>query len=960
MAQPKLMLVDGHAVAFRAFHALRDANLRSTATGEPTYAIFGFLQIVLTQLQKMMPEYAAVSFDMGRTFRHDDFADYKAGRGEAPDEFHAQLERIKQVLTALNIPIYVAPNYEADDVIGTLGTQATAQQFDTFILTGDTDTLQLVNDHVHVLLSVPYRQAQEIKEYDVAVVAERYGGLRPEQLTDLRGLKGDASDNIPGVKGIGEQGAITLLNQFGKVETIYDHLDEVPKRFQKVLTGQREIAMLSKQLATIRCDVPVELDLEQCRVRDYDRDSVIALFRELEFGRLISKLPEVGTPGPVEPAAAPPDANYKLKKAKPKVAKTTDQTDMFDIDAVFGGSATSTVTTTAAPVASGNRVTATLGTYQSVTTERQLNELVAALQAAPHFAFDTETNGLDEFRSDLVGFSFATEPGAGWYLPVAHTGPDVEQLPAETIQAALQPLLEDGKRPKIGHNAKFDMLVLRRWGCEVQGVVFDSMIAAQLLGKRGGLKDLALYELDVEMTEITTLIGTGKAQTTFDTVPLDRATAYAGADADITLRLYSHLAEQLAALPRIQHIFETIEMPLIPVLADMEWAGIKIDVGVLQGLSTQMYHRLQKIEQELTVLAGQSFNPGSSQQVSDILFDKLQLPTAGLSKVKSGHYSITADVLDKLRGEHAIIDLILEYRQLTKLKSTYIDALPLLVDKQNRVHTSYNQIGSSTGRLSSQDPNLQNIPIRSEQGREIRRAFVSEPGRQLLAADYSQIELRILAHTTQDPALLEIFKQGQDIHAATAARLFGVPITQITKNQRRIAKMTVFGTVYGISSFGLSARTDLSRSDAQLLITGLFETYPGLRAFFDHTLEEGRNQGYVETLLGRRRYMPELTSTNGARRQAAEREAINAPIQGTSADLIKMAMVRLHDELVRRALGAKMLLQVHDELVLEVPDAEVAEVRQLVQATMSEVYPELTVPLEVHLATGTDWDSMEE
>ncbi|MBA3945342.1 MAG: DNA polymerase I [Herpetosiphonaceae bacterium] len=959
MAQPKLMLVDGHAVAFRAFHALRDANLRSTATGEPTYAIFGFLQIVLTQLQKMVPEYAAVSFDMGRTFRHDDFADYKAGRGEAPDEFHAQLGRIKQVVTALNIPIYMAANYEADDVIGTLGTQATAQQVNTFILTGDTDTLQLVNEQVHVLLSVPYRQAQEIKEYDVAVVAERYGGLRPEQLTDLRGLKGDASDNIPGVKGIGEQGAITLLNQFGTVESIYDHLDEVPKRYQKVLTGQREIAMLSKQLATIRCDVPVELDLEHCRLRDYDRDNVIALFRELEFGRLISKLPEVGTTAQVVPAAAAPDAKYKLKQAKPKLTKTTDQIDMFDIDSVFGGAAVPAATPVA-PVASGGHVASASGHYRSVTTEEQLNELVTVLQTAPHVAFDTETNGLDPFRSDLVGFSFATEPGSGWYLPVAHTGPDIEQLPAETIRAALRPVLEDGKRAKVAHNAKFDLMVLRRWGCDVHGVVFDSMIAAQLLGKRGGLKELALYELDVEMTEITTLIGTGKAQTTFDTVPLERATAYAGADADMTLRLYRRLAEQLGAVPRIQHIFETIEMPLIPVLADMEWAGIKIDVEVLKGLSTQMYHRLQEIEQELTVLAGQPFNPGSSQQVSDILFGKLQLPTAGLSKVKSGHYSITADVLDKLRGQHEIIDLILEYRQLTKLKSTYIDALPLLVDQQSRVHTSYNQIGSSTGRLSSQNPNLQNIPIRSEQGREIRRAFVSEPGCQLLAADYSQIELRILAHTTQDPALLEIFKQGLDIHAATAARLFGVPLDQITKNQRRIAKMTVFGTVYGISSFGLSARTDLSRSEAQLLITGLFETYPGLRAFFDHTLDEGRNRGYVETLLGRRRYMPELTATNGAHRQAAEREAINAPIQGTSADLIKMAMVRLHEELQRRALATKMLLQVHDELVLEVPDAEVDEVRQLVQVTMSDIYPELNVPLEVHLATGTDWDSMEE
>lgn len=812
MARPKFMLIDGHAVAFRAFHALRDANLRSKASGEPTYAIFGFLQIVLTNLQKLDPEYVAVSFDMGRTFRHEEFAEYKAGRDESPEEFAPQLARIKQVVDALNIPTYVAENFEADDVIGTLCVQATGQDVDTYILTGDTDTLQLVDDHVRVLLSVPYRQAQEIKEYDLDGVVDRYGGLQPPQLTDLRGLKGDTSDNIPGVKGIGEQGAITLLKQFGTVEGIFERLAEVPKRYQKVLDGQQEIALFSKRLATIRRDASVTLELERCRLRDYDRDAVIALFRELEFFRLIEKLPEprgaTSKPTPAAPPepAQPAHARYKLTRATPKLRdqESAEQADLFDIDDIFGGppppARPSTGSNGAGAAAAAvapppPRLLRPSVRYQAVTTTEALQELVTALENAPYFAFDTETNDLDSVKADLVGMSFSTEPQTGYYVPVAHTGPDVVQLPVETIRAALQPLLEDGKRPKVTHNGKFDITVFRRWGCEVRGLQFDTMIAAQLLGKRGGLKDLAFYELNQQMTEIAELIGKGKTQTTFDHVPLDAATAYAAADADMTLRLRHQLEPQLDAVPRIKEIFETIEMPLIPVLADMEWAGIKVDVPILNTLATILGDRLKELEQEMTSLAGQQFNTGSSQQVSDILFGKLQLSTAGQSKTKSGFYSITAEVLDKLRGKHPIVELILEHRQLTKLKSTYIDAFPDLVDEQSRIHTSYNQIGSSTGRLSSQNPNLQNIPVRTEQGREIRRAFVAADGYKLMAADYSQVELRIIAHVTQDPALLTIFREDRDIHAATAARLFGVPMDQVSKNQRRIAKCVAIGTL---------------------------------------------------------------------------------------------------------------------------------------------------------------------
>lgn len=948
MAHPKLALIDGHAVAFRAFHALRDANLR-TITGEPTYAVFGFCQIVLTILQNLKPDYAAVSFDVGRTFRHEEFVDYKAGRAETPDEFHVQLAKIKEVVEALNIPIYVAAGFEADDVIGTLSRQATEREVDTYIVTGDTDTLQLVNESVRVLLAVPYGRNQETKQYDIATVVERYKGLKPSQLADLRGLKGDVTDNIPGVKGIGETGAIQMLNQFGSIEGIYEHLDEVPNRYRKHLEGQRDAAEFSKRIATIRLDAPVQLDLDHSRLEDYDRDRVMAIFQELQFGSLVRKLPgtaadEGATVSQPQSSAAPSPRTRATTSTSPQ------QIGMFDVGEV------DVPRPTALAVPQGP-TPAAHGDYQLVTTQEQLDALVSQLATAPCIAFDVETNALSFWQADVVGLSFAVQPGFAWYVPIAHR--EGEQLSADVVAAALQPVLEDGARPKVAHNAKFDMLMLRRIGIEVNGLAFDTMIAAQMLAHQAsGLKDLAFNLLGIQMTEITELIGTGRSQVTFDYVPLDRATPYAAADADMTLRLYELLRVSLQEVPRVEKIFTEIEVPLVPVLTAMEWAGIKIDVPTMETISATITDRIRSVEDEIYALAGYHFNIGSGQQLSDVLFSKLEIPTAGLSRTKSGHYSITAEVLDKLSGVHPIIQLILEHRQLSKLKSTYVDALPLLVDEQSRVHTSYNQLGAATGRLSSTNPNLQNIPVRTDQGREIRRAFVAEAGWNLLAADYSQVELRILAHITQDPALLEIFQQERDIHAATAARLFGVPMHQVSKNQRRIAKMTVFGVIYGISAFGLSARTDLSREDAQKMIDGLFATYPGLRNYIDRTLEFGREHGYVETLMGRRRYAPELKSAHGGRRQAAEREAINAPIQGTNADIIKQAMVRLRQELIERGLQSRLLLQVHDELVLEVPDDELSEMRKLVRQVMEDGDGGLSVPLRVEVEVGRNWEDM--
>lgn len=955
MAHQKIALIDGHAVAFRAFHALREADLRSS-NGEPTFAVFGFCQIVLTTLQQLQPDYAAVSFDVGRTFRDELYAEYKANRGEAPADFHPQLERIKQVVDALNIPIYSVPGYEADDVIGTLSRQATSQGVNTYIVTGDSDTLQLVDEHVRVLLAVPYGKKQEAKEYDLAAVVERYKGLRPTQLADLRGLKGDASDNIPGVKGIGETGAITLLNQFDTIEGIYAQLEAVPNRYRKVLEGQQEAALFSKKLATIHCDVPVQLDLEQCRLSGYDRDAVITLFQELQFGSLVRKLPPsdgtFAASSSTNASAGPTNVEH-VQSGQPA------QLGFFDAAEVDTARPTAIAIPKSPPLPSH-------GTYTIVRSPEQLDQLVQQLAAAPSFAFDTETNSLDVIKAEVIGLSFATEPGSAWYVPLAHKGQDVgPQLERAVVRNALLSILEDGTKPKVAHNGKFDLLALRTMDINIQGLQFDTMIAAQLLGNQGvGLKDLAFNVLKLKepMTDIDELIGSGRQQISFDYVPIEQAAPYAAADADMTLRLRDHLDQELDREPRIRWIFEQIEMPVLPVLAAMEWQGIKVDVGVLQQLSTSLYQRLQKIEAEIYDYAGAPFNTGSGQQLNAVLFEKLQIPTTGLSKTKTGLYSITAEVLDKLSGVHPIIDLILEHRQLTKLKSTYLDALPQLVDRNSRVHTEFRQLGAATGRLSSVNPNLQNIPVRTEQGREIRRAFVAEAGHYLLSADYSQVELRILAHITQDPALLEIFRQGRDIHAATAARLFGVPIDQVTKNQRRIAKTTVFGTIYGISSFGLAARTDLSREEAQRLINGLFETYPGIKRVFDETLQFGREHGYVETLFGRRRYFgrgnDNVLTIKGPRRQAAEREAINAPIQGTNADLIKLAMGRLFHTLQQRGLAAKMLLQVHDELLLEVPDDELDEVKQLVREIMEHVYPELSVPLDVGISAGRNWEEM--
>ncbi|WP_028459060.1 DNA polymerase I [Chloroflexus sp. Y-396-1] len=937
MSRPLLILVDGHALAYRAFFALRESGLRSSR-GEPTYAVFGFAQILLTALADYRPDYAAVAFDVGRTFRDDLYAEYKAGRAETPEEFYPQFERMKQLVQALNIPIYTAEGYEADDVIGTLARQASAQGIDTIILTGDSDVLQLVDEHVRVALANPYGGKTSVTLYDVEQVRKRYDGLEPAQLADLRGLKGDSSDNIPGVRGIGEKGAIALLKQFGSLDHLLAHIDEAPKRYQALLREQGEDARFSRQLATIVTDVPIQLDLHSCRLGTYDRAAVIALFQELEFGvasNLIKKLPPViqlPTPAPL-PAELP-------------VAPHTDGPTQL---ALFNGdsdSASSLSTAEPPPVT-------------IVRDTRALSELVARLRAAPAFAFDTECTSLQPVMSDLVGISIALAPADVWYVPIAHQ--DGEQVPRNEVISALAPFLADPQKPKFAHNAKFDMEVLAGAGIRVAGLTFDTMIAAAMLGKRQGLKDLAFYELKLPEppTTIEDVIGRGSKQISFAAVPIEQAAPYAGADALYTLHLTERLRSQLETDTALRDLYYRVELPLIEVLTEMELAGILLDQTYLRELGERFARRINEVAERIYQQAGGPFNINSGQQLNEVLFERMGIdPRAhGLSKLKSGGYSITAEVLEELAQLYPIAADILTYRQLTKLKSTYIDALPELVNpRTGRIHTSYNQLGAATGRLSSNNPNLQNIPVRTEEGREIRRAFVAAPGHRFIAADYSQIELRVLAHMSGDENLIAAFEQGLDIHAATASRLFGVEPTAVDKNQRRVAKTVVFGVIYGISPFGLAQRLGIERDLARQLIDNLFTQFPGIRRYIDQTLDFGRQHGYVQTLFGRRRVVEDLRAS-GARRAAAEREAINAPIQGTAADLMKMAMVNVHWALRERGLRTRLLLQVHDELIAEAPESEVTTAAQLLREVMSGVY-ELKVPLSVNLETGPNWEEM--
>ncbi len=913
----KLVLIDGHSLAYRAFHALPEDM--KTSGGELTNAIFGFTSMLLNVVRDENPTHIAVTFDKGRTFRHDVYAEYKAHRAKMPDELCSQMDRVRQVVETLGIPVFEQEGYEADDLLGTLARQAGEQGVDTLIVTGDTDLLQLADAHTRILTS-KWRFSDTVI-YDTKGVKQRYS-LSPSQLADLKGIVGDKSDNIPGVRGVGEKTATDLLQRYGTLEGVYEHLDEVQSRFRSKLEAERDVAFLSRQLGTIKRDAPVELDLHACLVHDYDRGRALDLFSELEFRSLVERLPG-------------------MEQTKP--AGIPHQLSLFGDEPA---------TTLPAPSSAD---------YQIVADEEALHGLVAQLKKTQALTLDTETTSTDPMQAELVGIALTDNAERGYYIPVK-APPGDPQLGSETVKA-LSSLLKDENLPKYGHNLKYDVTVLEQAGAPVEGLAFDTMIAEWLVNPAStnlGLKNLAWARLKQHMTPISDLIGTGKGQLTMDRVPVAQAAPYACADVDMTHRLVAELTPELrekGAWP----LFTEVEIPLIPVLAAMEMAGVKLDIAFLEQMSGKLAGRLGELETTIQEIVGYALNVNSTQQLSDALFRDLGLPTQGMRRTKTGHYSTAAGVLERLRGQHPVIDLILEHRELAKLKSTYVDALPQMVNpRTGRVHTSYNQTGTVTGRISSSEPNLQNIPIRTELGRQVRRAFVAEPGGKLIAADYSQVELRVMAHVSGDRGLLEAFARGEDIHATTAAAIVGVPLADVTPDMRRLAKAVNFGLSYGQTAYGLAQATGQTQAEAEDFIKAYFERFPKVREYIDTTKARATRQGYVETLLGRRRYFPELLPGSKAThnvRQAAERMAINAPIQGTAADIIKIAMIRLHHALREQSLQARMILQVHDELVVEAPDEEVRSVKSLMCKVMEGAF-ELKAPLKVDLKIGQNWEEM--
>jgi len=900
----QFFIVDGNAYIYRSFYAIKEL---STSTGMPTNAIFGFTSLLLKILRESKPDYMVVAFDTGApTFRHKEFAEYKADRPGMPDPLAQQFPVIKEVLEAFNIATVEQEGYEADDVIGTLAKKAESMGMEVTIATSDKDALQLVSPNVRIR---PYG-FRGIHEqdfiYDESEVKKRYG-VSPDKITDLLGLMGDTSDSIPGIPGIGEKTAAELLGQFNNVEDLLEHIDDVKSEKRRDLIRQyADQARLSKRLATIDIYTPVQVDLKDYRLEispngcpvDCDQEKLLDLFQRLEFRKFIKELD-------LSPA----------QKGKVEVK------------------------------------------YHTILSESELNDLVDKLKSLPEFAIDTETNGLDPITSDIVGISLAFQPHEAYYIPISHRYIGApKQLSLELIVSKLKPVLEDPQISKIGQNIKYDLQILKRYGVELAGISFDTMLASYLLNPSSRGHDLNTMSMELlkhKMIPIEDLIGKGKDQITMDEVDVGKASEYSCEDADITLQLKNLLEPRLQDYG-LESVFREIEIPLISVLANMEMTGVKIDTKWLSELSEGLAKQLDDLTLKIYDLAGEEFNINSTQQLGEILFKKLNLPTG--KKTKTG-YSTNEAELERLSAEgYELPSKILEYRSISKLKSTYVDALPECINpRTGRVHTSFNQAITETGRLSSSNPNLQNIPIRTEIGREIRKTFIpGEDGYSLLTFDYSQIELRMLAHLSKDARLTEAFHKDEDIHSSTAALIFGIPIGQITPDMRRQAKTINFGIIYGMGAFRLSKELEISLSDAQKFIDSYFQTYSGVKSYFDEVVSFARKNGYVTTISGRRRRIPEINSTNRNIREFSERTAINTPVQGSAADLIKLAMIKIAEFLKSEKLKSKLLLQVHDELVFEAPGDELDKVTSNVRSLMENALP-LNVPIKVDVGAGKNW-----
>ncbi len=926
-----LYLVDGYALIYRAFFAMIARPL-TTRRGENTSAAWGVTNFLLRLLERRRPEYLAWVHDVGESFRHQTYPQYKATREklteELQQEFDRSVERIEQILAAFRVPLVGVEGYEADDVIGTLAT--TARGLQVVIVSGDKDFYQLIGPGI-ALLNPGRGGPAAVEEHwvDQTNASERLG-VPPERVVDYLALVGDSSDNVPGVKGVGEKTALELLKTFGDLDGILAHADRIPgKRAREAVQQYADLARLSRELVTIRRDVPLPLDLDRLRVRPPDVARLTELFTELEFRSLIPKLSslELAASATVAPATQP------------------------------------------APVVTGAPSLAALTPAHAepaiVDDPAKLPVAVAAWRRAPLLALDTKTTSLDPMRAELVGMSVAVAPGRSWYLPFAHVAPDGElaggtppqNLPPLSSEALapLRELLADPRVPKAGHNVNYDWLVLRRAGVELAGVSFDSMLASFVLdpGRRShALDDLARERLSLAVRTYAELVGRGKAERPFAAVPLADAARYGAVDSEIVLRLHDAFRPELED-HQLVRLLETIEVPLIPVLVDMESRGVCIDLTRLGEISRAFAGELTALERAIYHAAGTDFNINSTPQLRHVLFEKHQLPV--LKKTKTGP-STDYEVLEQLAAMgHEVPRLLIEYRELSKLKSTYVDALPGFINPlTGRIHTSFNQTGAATGRLSSSDPNLQNIPVRTPRGEAIRRAFVAPPGAMLLTADYSQIELRLLAHLSGDPAFVEAFEQGGDIHRQTAAIIFGVAQDQVTPEMRARAKTINFGTIYGQGAFALSRQLGITQDDAKRFIEQYFTRFAGVRAWLDRTVAGAREKGYVETLFGRRRYIPELKDRNYNIRAFGERTATNSPLQGSAADLIKIAMIRIAGALKEQGLRSRMILQVHDELVVEVPRGEEEAATELVKRHMERA-AELRVPLVVSVGMGMNW-----
>lgn len=916
----KLFLLDAYALIYRAYYAFIK-NPRINSKGFNTSAVLGFVNTLEEVLRKEEPTHIGIAFDPpGPTFRHNAFAAYKAQREETPEVIKWSVTPIKDIIKAYRIPILEIRGYEADDVIGTLATQAGKRGINTYMMTPDKDYGQLVSEHVFM-----YRPKYGDKDFDIMgvdEVKEKFNIESPAQVIDMLGLMGDTADNIPGCPGVGEKTAQKLIAQFGSIENLLAHTNELKGAIKKKVEENEEQIRFSKFLATIKTDVPVELDMETLKRREPDEKELRRIFEQLEFRTLIERVLN-GEKKPAPATPAQPDLFGFFTDNGTEETKNSNLTRLDDLHY----------------------------DYQLVDNEEKMRDLFQKLITTQVLSLDTETTGTDPISAELVGMSFSYEENQAFYVPVP---PDGEE--AQKIVNIFKPVFENEKTVKVGQNIKYDLLVLENYGVTLKGKMFDTMIAHYVLQPelRHGMDYLAEIYLKYDTIKIEELIGPkGKNQKNMRDLPPNEVYKYACEDADVTLKLKNVLEGELAK-NGVKDLFEEIEMPLVPVLAYMERNGVRIDTEALKETSRHFTARMNQIEEEVHQLAGTNFNIASPKQVGEILFDKLKIVEKA-KKTKSGQYVTSEEVLESLKGKHEIVGKILEHRGLKKLLGTYIDALPQLINpKTGRIHTSFNQTVTATGRLSSSNPNLQNIPVRNEDGKEIRKAFIPDDGCEFFSADYSQIELRIMAHLSEDPHMIEAFNEEQDIHAATAAKIYKEPLEGVTREQRSKAKTANFGIIYGISVFGLAERLNVDRKEAKALIDGYFETYPHVREYMDKSIRSAREKGYIETIFKRKRYLPDINSHNAVVRGYAERNAINAPIQGSAADIIKVAMVRIYQRFMKEGIRSKMILQVHDELNFSVLPEEKEKVKQIVISEMESAY-KMKVPLRADCGWGKNW-----